>query len=529
MEPTPPVSVLNVNDDEVARYTITRMLRRGGFEVREAADGAEALARAAEQPDVIVLDVKLPDINGFEVCRRIKAAPATAAIPVLLTSAAFVKAESRVQGLEGGADAYLVQPSEAIELLATVRALVRARRAEAERAELLRREQQAREQAEYANRLKDEFLATVSHELRTPLNAILGWTRMLRGGHVPPERRAHVLETIERNARAQAQLVEDLLDVSRILSGKLRMEFRPVSLTVVVEAAADAVRPTAEARGVSLELDAGDPGPVVGDPDRLQQVVWNLLSNAVKFTPRGGRVVTRLAREGDVALVEVVDTGDGIRASFLPFIFDRFRQADSTVGRTHGGLGLGLAIVRHLVELHGGAVAADSEGPGLGSRFQVKLPLQRDVAGVSGETPSRPDPEERLSLPEVPLLTGLHVLVVDDEFDTRELLAEVLSQQGARVTLAASAREAAEAVAARPDVLISDIGMPGGDGYELIRRLRAADDRTPAVAVTAYARGEDARKALAAGFQRHAAKPIEPGALVAIVADLCGRRRATES
>ena len=387
-----------------------------------------------------------------------------------------------------------------------------------------RREQAAREQAEYANRLKDEFLATVSHGLRTPLNAILGWTRMLRGGHVPRERQARVLETIERNAPAQAQLDEDLLDVSRIPSGKLRMELRPVSLA----AAVDAVRPAADARGVALEVTFGAPvGAVVGDPDRLQQVVWNLLSNAVKFTPRGGRVAVHLRRNDDAVAIEVTDTGDGIRADFLPFIFDRFRQADSSMARAHSGLGLGLAIVRHLVELHGGTVAAESDGPGRGSRFRVRLPLPHDHAVEHAFGPLRAEPDERPSLPELPLLTGLHVLVVDDVHDTRELLAEVLTQQGARVSTAVSAREALDALGGRPDVLISDIGMPGGDGYELIRRVRARPPvdggAVPAVAVTAYARGEDVRQALAAGFQRHASKPIEPGALGALGAELTGR------
>ena len=392
----------------------------------------------------------------------------------------------------------------------------------------------ARRAAEDANRIKDEFLATLSHELRTPLTAILGWSNMLLGGRLDPAASERALHIVERNARAQVQLIDDLLDIGRIITGKLRLEVRPVELAAVVEAAADAVRPAAEAKNIRLQvlLDSAA-GAVSGDAERLQQVVWNLLSNAVKFTPKDGRVQVKLERVNSHVEISVTDTGRGIRAEFLPHVFDRFRQADQTSTRTHGGLGLGLSIVRQLVELHGGTIGVDSPGEDQGATFTVALPqlITRHEAG----TPERRHPTKHHTFGGTipfdcpPQLDGLRVLVVDDEEDTRDLLRAVLERCGSHVTVAASVREALAAIeAAAPEVLVSDIGMPEEDGYALIERVRARErarvtNRIPAIALTAYARVEDRVRAMQAGFQVHVPKPIEPVELAAVVASLAGR------
>lgn len=381
--------------------------------------------------------------------------------------------------------------------------------------------------AEEASRAKDEFLATASHELRTPLNAILGWARMLRSGQVDPSGYARGLETIERNAKAQVQLIEDILDGSRIITGKLHLEIRPLDLTDLVRAALDAVRPAADAKGISLTLEL-DPeaARVVGDPERLQQVVWNLANNAVKFTPRGGAVELRLTRSGTHIELAVSDSGQGISSQFLPHVFDRFRQAEGSSSRRHGGLGLGLALVRHLVEAHGGTVHAESGGEGQGSRFSVLLPVQAVYQAPEGPDRPRITPTEALSLTSTPLsLEGVSILVVDDEVDARELVAVVLRARGAEVTTAPSAVEALELLAkVVPRVVISDIGMPEVDGYEFMRRVRhqtgAHGAAIPAIALTAYSREQDRRLALQAGFQTHVAKPVEPAELVRVVAAL---------
>jgi signal transduction histidine kinase len=375
--------------------------------------------------------------------------------------------------------------------------------------------------AQEANRTKDEFLGTVSHELRTPLTAILGWAHILEKKR-DPDSIERGLAIIERNAKSQAQIIEDILDVSRIISGKLRLDLRAVDLGASVQAAIDVVRPAAEARGIELEVHL-DPqtGAVLGDADRLQQVAWNLLSNAVKFTPKGGRVSLHMARVGSVARIVVRDTGKGIDPEFLPFVFERFRQADSSTSRAHAGLGLGLSIVRHIIELHGGYVRAESDGKGKGATFVVDVPLHAPTR-VAESRVSSPAPSA-----DGHRLDGLKVLVVDDEPDARELIAVILGDQGAEVTTAASATEAMrQIVAVRPDVLVSDIGMPGEDGYWLIRKVRALKDdlsRVPAIALTAYARADDARKAFLAGYQMHVAKPVEPATLTAVVFDVGGR------
>jgi signal transduction histidine kinase/ActR/RegA family two-component response regulator len=398
-------------------------------------------------------------------------------------------------------------------------------RAEGERSRLLALEQAARRQAEEANRTKDEFLATLSHELRTPLNAILGWAQVLRAGKLEDAAADRALETIERNARAQAQLIADLLDISRIITGKLRLDFKPVELPRIIEAALDGVAPAAGAKDIQLAVSLGAlKSPVLGDGDRLQQVVWNLLSNAIKFTPRGGRVEVSLCESGANAVIEVSDTGSGIRADFLPFVFDRFRQAESSHTRFHGGLGLGLSIVRHLVELHGGTAEVESAGEGQGATFRVKLPLHAELA--EGSTLERPAAAGIWSLPD--LLRDLRVLVVEDEADTRELVVTALAQCGAEVAAAGSVPEALAAFdRAAPDVLVSDIGFAGEDGYSLIRKVRAREpgngDGVPAAALTAYAGAEDRARALEAGFQTHLAKPVDPSELIMAVATLAGR------
>jgi PAS domain S-box-containing protein len=397
------------------------------------------------------------------------------------------------------------------------------------RARLYEAERRSRAEAEAANRTKDEFLATLSHELRTPLTAMLGWTRLLRTNNLDEMTAARALETVERNARAQAQLVEDLLDVSRIITGNLRLETHPVELVPVIEAVLDAVRPAAEAKSIQLQT-ALDPlvGPVSGDPARLQQVVWNLVSNAVKFTGRDGSIVVRLECPDSHVRISVTDTGEGINQEFLPFVFDRFRQADGSTTRSHGGLGLGLAIVRHLVELHGGTVRAESAGEGHGATFTVMLPLLSVLLKSTNAEPTSSSIGDGAGKEPTRLLKGLRVLVVDDEPDARDLLTVVLEQQGASVSAVGSAAEALDRLESlKPDVMVSDIGMPNDDGYTLIRKVRALPARqggaTPAVALTAYA-GADARETtLAAGFQIHLAKPIDPTELLAAIARLVGK------
>jgi signal transduction histidine kinase/ActR/RegA family two-component response regulator len=384
------------------------------------------------------------------------------------------------------------------------------------------REQELRRNAEEANRLKDEFLSTVSHELRTPLNAILGWTWLLASGKLDPETARRAVTTIERNGRAQSQIIDDLLDVSRIITGKLRLKLHRVDLKAVIEAAIDAVRPAADAKGIRIEVRA-DPAlpPVQGDPDRLQQVVWNLLSNAVKFTPGEGRIEVRLERLGGQGRIQVADTGMGIRKDFLDYVFDRFRQADSSSTRAHGGLGLGLSIVRHLVELHGGTVRAESEGEGKGATFSVAIPLAPSAQAAPpmaspprGEVPLAPEATRELQ--------DLRVLLVDDEPDAREMLPHLLEPFGARVVVTASAAEALEALQrGQIDVLVADIGMPDEDGYALIGKVRELDGairEIPAIALTAYAGEGDRQRALTAGFQMHLPKPVDPRELAAAVA-----------
>jgi PAS domain S-box-containing protein len=635
-----PERILVVDDEMANRYALSRVLLQAGYDVVEAATGTEALRLVNEcRPDLILLDVKLPDISGYEVCRRIKGNPDTATVLVLQISATFVKSRDTVRSLDSGADSYLTQPVEPPVLVATVGALLRLRRAEEAlresearyrvlfegspipawvvdvdssaivavndaaverygyareellamrlsdlhtpadvpalsnhlvdvqgqigiwrhrtkdgtdldvemtvvpirfgrhrarlvigidvtehrrleraRAELLGRERAARAQAEEANLAKDDFLATLSHELRTPLNAMLGWVRVLQSGKSDEGTTARGLDAIERNCRIQAQLIEDLLDVSRIIAGKLALERNVLDLVDVTQAAVEGLRVSAQAKHLDVVVRAERaPVHVEGDFARLQQVAANLISNSIKFTAESGRITVNVEARGAHAALVVTDTGQGIRPEFLPHVFEKFRQADSSTARAHTGLGLGLAIVRHLVELHGGRVDAASRGEGQGSTFTVTLPLA--AAARPAEFPVVVSHEGQVSL------DGVHVLVVDDDVDSLALASVALGHCGARVTAARSGPEALEAVKAdAPDVLVSDLGMPGMDGIQLIRVLREATGSVmPAVAVTAYAHSADVARTLAAGYRMHLSKPLDPMRLAEAVASLAGR------
>lgn len=398
-------------------------------------------------------------------------------------------------------------------------------RAEEERAILLASERAARARAEAASRAKDEFVAMISHEIRSPLNAILGWSQMLRQGTLDKAATANALESVERNARAQAQLISDLLDISRVITGKLKINARPVDITNSLDSALDSIRPAAEAKQIQIDIEREAYATVVtGDADRLQQVLWNLLSNAVKFTPRGGRVNVKYSRTDSQMELSVSDTGPGIDSKFLPFIFERFTQADTTTARQHAGLGLGLAIVRHIIELHGGTVSAESEGVGKGSTFRILLPVRALKAYDAGAAPL-----------EVPVrafaddiaLDKVRVMIVDDEAETRDLLRVMLASQGADVETFGSGAEALNQIDDwKPQVIVSDIGMPVQDGYAFIRKVRGLGSEAqaiPAIALTAYARAEDRMRALAAGFQMHVPKPVEASELVMVIASLVKR------
>jgi signal transduction histidine kinase/ActR/RegA family two-component response regulator len=433
-------------------------------------------------------------------------------------------------GLGTADDAPSVMETPITDVAHVGQALVEAGRLIRERGAALERQVEelraAREAAEAGNRAKDEFLALLSHELRTPLNAVYGWARMLRTGQVSAERSQRALDAIVRNADAQVQMIDDLLDVSRVIAGKMRLDVRSVHLKAVVEDALDAVRPAAEAKGIRLQ-SVLDPraGPIIGDPARLQQVVWNLLTNAVKFTGKGGRVQVHVQRINSHVEIVASDTGRGIDPDILPFIFDRFRQADSSSTRAHGGLGLGLALVKHLVELHGGTVVAQSGGAGKGATFIVKLPVAiasivEAVPRVHPTVPMRGAPSRGVRL------NGVRVLVVDDDEDALELAAAILTAKGARVRTCPSAAAALATIHEwHPDVLVSDIEMPDEDGYSLIRKVRrfeSADAKIPAVALTAYGRIQDRMASLTAGYNMHVPKPVDPGELTTIIASLVG-------
>jgi signal transduction histidine kinase len=650
--------VLNVDDTGAKRYLKSRVLRGAGFEVLEAPDGTSALRLAFERrPDLVLLDLKLPDISGFDVCRILKSDPKSKDIPVVHISATFVGEETKVDSAQAGADVYLAEPVGPQELTSTVRTVLRLRatertlaerearlrvategagvatwdlspesgpatwgahfyamlgldrgatpaslkawldrvrpdereaaaaslsaalrakgsfamehwivradnreerciavfgtmqpddtgqpkrligvamditerkRAEAEREAALEQARAAQRIAEDAARMKDEFLAALSHELRTPMTAVLGWLHLARSGSLPPNEQARALATVERNARLQVKLVEDLLDVSGMITGKLELEEEVVALDEVLRDAVESARPRAEERGVSLRLGIGEGSWAIrGSARRVEQVFTNLLSNAIKFSPKGGSIDIQAERRNGSAAITVRDEGEGIAPELLPRVFDTFRQADGITRRRHGGLGLGLAIVKSIVELHGGQVTAESEGPGRGAKFMVGFPLlqgeQRATAGWDSAPVISAD-----------ALRGLRILAVDDQTDHRELVEQIIASSGALVRCASGAGQALELVGEwRPDLLILDIAMPSVDGYELLGRLReslhATAESLPAIALTGFAAPSDAARAENAGFQAHMAKPFQTDALIGVISRLAmksGRRRA---
>jgi signal transduction histidine kinase len=510
----------NPDDRTLARRALEKDIP--ALQIREVMD-RPGLDQALEDGgfDVVITDYQMHWTDGINVLREVR--ERYPQVPVVMFTNTGTE-EVAVEAMKSGLDDYIIKsPRHYARLPAALRAALRNRALEHERDQLLDLERQARAAAEAASVTKDEFLATISHELRTPLNAIVGWAALLRSGALQGPKLTRAVESIERNARSLTRLIDDLLDVSAIISGKMSLEMMPLDLVHVLESALDAIRPTAEARSIRLGATwEPDVGTVSGDPDRLQQVLWNLLSNAVKFTLPGGEVTAHLRKVGGSARLAVRDTGSGIDPAFLPHVFEPFRQADGSITRTHGGLGLGLAIVRRLVELHGGVVTAESAGPGAGATFTIELPLC--VA-----------PDDRRHLPPLlavespPLsLAGLRVVTADDDEEVRELVEAILSRHGARVQAVASGAEALRLLESEPpDLLISDLAMPEMGGYELIRRVRQlppeSGGRLPALALTAYARAEDRRRTLLAGFHMHIAKPVDPEELVVVVASLTGR------
>jgi signal transduction histidine kinase len=558
----PRARILIVDDLPEKLLVYRTLLEDLDAQIVEARSGTEALKRVLEgEFAVILLDVNMPDIDGLETANLVRRHKNGRHTPIIFITS-YADEMQTARGYELGAVDYILSPVIAPVLRTKVRVFVdlyEARvalalsnqeletrvtertaelqksnerlhaeiaerlRAEAEREALLAREQVLRAEAEELSRLKDEFLATMSHELRTPLNAIFGWITLLRTRRLDEATQERALETIERNARAQKRLIEDLLDVSRIVTGKVALELVTVDPRRVVEAALETMHPAAQAKGLKIVplLDTGA-GTVRGDFARLQQVVCNLLSNAIKFTDAAGHVEVCLARRNGEVEISVADSGQGIKPEFLPLVFDRFRQEDGSISRRHGGLGLGLAIVRHLVELHAGSVEAQSSGEGKGARFIVRLPA-REAGLVPRATESTAG-----GMVTPAMLTGLRLLVVDDDPGARELISGMLEGFGAQVRVAEGGQAALTMlVAERPDVLIADLGMPEMDGYELIGQVRALEPDfgglTPAVAVTAYASPQDRLRALQAGYQNHVAKPVEAEELAIVIASLAGR------
>jgi PAS domain S-box-containing protein len=644
-------TVLVVDDNPATRYSTARVIRAAGFRTAEAGSGGEALELIAQGVSGVVLDVHLPDIDGFELCRMIRSKPATASLPVVHLSAEYVRSEDRVTGLNAGADGYMVHPVEPAVLVATMQALIRARTAEDElrkseqrfraiydqaqsgialldgegrfedvnpamlrmlghtreqmvgrplsdfvppewkafigaqigqpsddrtpwrgefpltaadghpvrlewnvsshaqpgvriaialdiseryeleqrRRDLLEREQAARRSAERHSRTKDDFIAVLSHELRTPLNAIIGWVHILkRRGSTPEGTKG--LEAIERNVKTQARIISDILDVSRINSGKLRLDREWTDAAELVLSSIDALSGSIDEKRIRVEARVQDArAPAFLDPARFQQIFWNLMTNAIKFSPEGGRILVDLQRTGDRLRLEVRDFGQGISAEFLPQLFDRFTQSDAPGNRRHGGLGLGMSIVKHLVDLHGGEVRATSEGAGRGTLVHVELLVEPQ--GDTVAPTDAPDTESGTEDVDSAAVQGLDVLVVEDDREASEMMTVVLSDRGARVRIAVDYDSALRAVQqAWPDVLVSDIGLPGRDGYELVRSVRELERERRAphlqvIALTAFARAEDREKTLAAGFDLHLSKPIKPHQLLDAIAR-CARSAA---
>jgi signal transduction histidine kinase len=515
--------VVWVVDDSPLELDVIRRLLSHQHDVQTFTDGPSVLEMLATgpRPDVLVVDWHMPEMSGLELCRFLRQRYDAATLPILILTMTG-GTDNIVDAFKAGANDFVVKAAHGDELCARVRTLVRVRLLyeRVRRAELAA--QRARQSAEDANQAKDAFMATVSHELRTPLNSILGWAHLLKVNTPDEATLQRGLDTITRNATIQVQLIDDILDTARVMSGKLRIELEPVDLAEIVRAAVDSQRPAADSRGLSLELTLSATTTVVnGDSERLQQAVSNLLSNAIKFTPRGGWI--RVALTSGAAGVElaVADSGKGIAADFLPHVFDRFRQQDDTATRRFAGLGLGLALVRHLVTAHGGVVTAESSGEGKGATFRIRLPF--DAAG-SKPRHERQDrtPVDQPSVRDISIgrLANMNLLIVEDDDDARELLAAMLSEEGATVASARSADEALSALAVRcPDVLLSDIGLPGMDGFELIRRVRQLypPEKLPAIAFTAYSQVEDQQSTRKAGFQAHVSKPAAPHDVVQLV------------
>jgi signal transduction histidine kinase len=540
-------SILIVDDTPANLIALGAVLGRLGVRIVEARSGPEALECVSRETfAVAVLDVQMPGMDGFELARRLRQTEAGLALPVIFLTAVYRDEEHAAHGYAAGAADYITKPFDVGVLRARVKAFVdlfqereRLRLAEVgqrtrERddalekvAVLLESERAARKELEIANRAKDEFIATASHELRTPLNAILGWAAIARRHDVPPEVQK-ALAIVERNARSQARLIDDMLDVGRIVSGKLHLELGCVSVADSIEGAVQTVRPAAEAKRVSVQVTVDkNVGVVMADAGRLQQIVWNLLSNAVKFTPKGGHVELSATRADGKVFIRVRDDGKGIRAEFLPHVFEPFRQADGSSTRQYGGIGLGLAIVQKLAVCHGGKVIAESEGEGKGACFTMELPAAPNAAmPVYTRSVSGASQAGHLAVSDTLRLDDLNVLVVDDDEDACELTAGFLAERGAMVTKTMFTDEAFEHLSegARPDVIVSDIGMPDVDGYTFMQRIRAlpALDRIPALALTVYARPEDKERAHAAGFQAHLSKPVDPVRLVSVIASLAG-------
>jgi signal transduction histidine kinase len=519
--------ILIVDDLPEKLLVYSSLLEDLDAEIVQARSGTEALKRVLEGSfAVILLDVNMPDIDGLETATLIRGHRNGRHTPIIFITA-YADEMQTARGYALGAVDYILSPIIAPVLRTKVQVFVDLYKAHAALAlsnqELETRVKERTAELEQLSRLKDEFLATMSHELRTPLNAIFGWVTLLRTRRLDEPTQERALETIERNARAQKRLIEDLLDVSRIVTGKVALEIMPVDPRRVVEAALETMQPAAQTKGITVVplLDTGV-ATVRGDFARLQQIVCNLLSNAIKFTPTGGQVEVCLAHRNGEAEISVSDSGQGIKPEFLPLVFDRFRQEDGSISRRHGGLGLGLAIVRHLVELHAGSVEAFSDGEGQGSRFVVRLPTRLGLArSGAGEEPVAPPTTSSM-------LAGVRLLVVDDEPGARELIANVLQGYGAEVCLADSGQAAlTKLFEKRPHVLIADLGMPSMDGYALIEQVRALDPdfggSTPAIAVTGYASPLDRLRALQAGYQNHVAKPVEPQELAIVIASLIGR------
>jgi signal transduction histidine kinase/ActR/RegA family two-component response regulator len=547
MNAKPPVNILMVDDQPGKLLSYETILAGLGENLIRANSGNEALEQLLRKDIAVVLvDVCMPELDGFELASMIRSHPRFQRTAIILISSVMVEDVHRLKGYDSGAMDYVSVPiipeilrakvaifadlyrkTEALEQLnRELEQRVAERTAQIEIS--LKNAEDARRESDAANQLKDEFLAVLSHELRTPLNAITGYSHMLLEGGLDQETQIKAVETINRNALLQARLISDLLDVSRIVSGKLKLDLKPVNLPSVIQAAVDTIRPTAEAKEIQINVALGcDPGPVRGDAVRLQQVVWNLLSNATKFTPRRGNIQISLHETNSHLELVVQDDGPGIRPDFLPHIFESFRQGDSSSTRTHQGLGLGLAIVRNLLQLHGGSVQARNREDCSGALFKVVLPLNNSVPeGLGHEEHSDPNGTEdadwfRLGT----VLKSTKVLVVDDEADAREVVTLVLERCGAKVFVASSASEAFELLQQElPEVLVADIEMPGEDGYSLVRRIRRLPSgrggRITALALTAHAGAHDLPRLLNAGFDRHVPKPLQPRELITAIATL---------